>query len=61
MRTIIVTVGALLLAGCVVHERTPAYGYGYNRYDPGPRRNWRAHERHEEHERWEHDHDHDRW
>ena len=59
MRRVIVTIGALgLLAGCVVHERAPRYGYGYAPA-PGPRRNWRAeerHEEHEEHERWEHEH-----
>jgi hypothetical protein len=41
MRTIIVTAAALLLGGCVVHERRPVYGHAYYRYDPGPRRDWR--------------------
>jgi len=58
MRRVIVTIGALSLfgglAGCVVHERTPRYGYGYA---PAPVRHheWRAEERHERHEAREHE------
>jgi hypothetical protein len=55
MRRLIVTIGALgLLGGCVVHERTPRYGY---HYAPGygPRHEWRAEERHERHEAHEHE------
>ena len=51
MRRVIVTIGAIsamgLLGGCVVHERTPRYGYAPV---AGPRHEWRAEERHERHE-----------
>jgi hypothetical protein len=51
MRRLIVTIGAFgLLAGCVVHARTPRYGYY------GPRHEWRAEERHERHEAREREH-----
>jgi hypothetical protein len=60
MRRVIVTIGALGLlvgvcgtGGCVVHERTRGYGYGYAR--PVYHRDWRA-ERHYEHEEHEHHH-----
>ena len=60
MRRIILTLGALsLLGGCYVHDRAPArYGYA-PAY--GPRRDWRAGERREDHERREHEEREHRW
>jgi len=56
MRRLIITIGTLGLlgglGGCMVHERGPRYGYAPA---PGPRREWRADDRHERHEGREHE------